>query len=73
MDRVRETVHYEVYDVDKSYNMAEFAKSKIPGFKPEFGYGYYEFKQPEYIEPEKKVVLVDKVRTSSFLIISYNA
>ena len=61
MDRVRETVHYEVYDIYESCNMVQFARSYIPGFRPERGYGYYEFKQEEFLKPEKKVVLVDKV------------
>ena len=61
MDRVRETVHFEIYDIYKPCNMVEFGRSHIPGFKPELGYGYYELKQEEFLEPEKKVVLVDKV------------
>ena len=61
MDRVRETVHYEVYNIRKSCNMAKCARHHIPGFKPELGYGYYEHKQEEILEPEKKVILVDKV------------
>ena len=61
MDRVRETVHYDVYDIHKSCNMAQFARAHIPGFRSELGYGYYEFKQNEFLEPEKEVVLTDKV------------
>ena len=59
--KVCETVHYEVYDVQKSCNMVKLAKHHIPGFKPELGYGYYEFKLEEFLKPEKNVVLVDKV------------
>lgn len=70
MARVHETVYNEVYEVDKTCNMAEFAKQKIPGFRPELGYGYYEFKQEEFLEPEKKVVLIDKVLYSLALLIS---
>ena len=62
VDRVRETVHFEIFDVNKPCNMAQFARSHIPGFRPELGYyGYFEFKQEEFLEPEKKVVLVHKV------------
>lgn len=61
MERVRETVFYNIYDVEETCYMAEFAKQKIPGFRPELGYGYYEFIQEEFLEPEKEVVLMDKV------------
>ena len=60
MDRVR--AHYTIYDLDVKYNMADFGKKNIPGFKSEMGYGYYEFKvQPEFFKPHKKVILVHKV------------
>ena len=62
MNRVSETVYYDLFDVYKSYNMVSFAKDQIPGFRPELGYGYYEFKQEELLEPEKNVVLIDKVK-----------
>ena len=62
MEQVPETVHYEVYDIQNSCNMAEFAKKHIPGFKLGRGYGYYQFKHKELIKPEKRVVLVDKVQ-----------
>ena len=62
MERVSETVHYELFDVYKTCNMMEFARHHIPGYRPELGYGYYEFKQEELLEPEKNVVLVDKVQ-----------
>ena len=62
MDRVRETVYYDLFDVYETCNMVDFAKHQIPGFRPELGYGYYEFKQEELLEPEKNVVLIDKVK-----------
>lgn len=61
MERVSETVHFDLFDVDETSNMMKFARQYIPGFRPELGYGYYEFKQEELLEPEKNVVLIDKV------------
>ena len=61
MDQVGSIVHHELYDIAETCNMVEFARQHIPGFSPELGYGYYEFKQEELLEPEKKVVLIDKV------------
>ena len=41
MDKVN--VHYSVYNVYEECTMEEFGKHHIPGFKPEHGYGYFEF------------------------------
>ena len=59
MDKVR--AHYTVYDIHEKCTMAEFGRDHIPGFKPEFGYGYYEFTQKEFYKPHKKVILIHKV------------
>ena len=59
MDRVR--AHYSTYNVYKQCKMAEFGRRHIPGFKPELGYGYYEFTQKEFFKPHKKVILVHRV------------
>ena len=59
MDEIRN--YYVIYDVDKDCNMTSFGGCNIPGFKIKGGYGYYEFKEPEYIKPHRNVMLVDKV------------
>ena len=59
MDKV--CAHYTVYDIKKECNMVHFGRDHIPGFKPELGYGYYEFTQNEFYKPHKKVILVHKV------------
>ena len=71
MDKIHATVHYEVYDVHKHCNMAEFGRHHIPGFRPELGYGFFEFKQEEFLMPHKAVILVDKVHTGyNYVIIA---
>ena len=72
MDRIYETVHYEVYDIHKRCNMAEFGRRHIPGFKPESGCGFFEFKQQEYLKPHKAVILVDKVSDVIIMLININ-
>ena len=52
MDRVH--AHYCIYNIRKRCNMAEFGKKHIPGFKPDLGYGYFEFTQDELFKPQKK-------------------
>jgi hypothetical protein len=61
MDRISAAVHYDVYDIHKHCNMAEFGRRHIPGFRPELGYGFFEFKEEEYLKPHKAVILIDKV------------
>ena len=48
--------------------MAEFARRNIPGYKLEYGYGYYEFIQDEFFKPHGKVILVHNVSTTQALI-----
>lgn len=63
MDQVN--AHYNVYDVKKRCNMASFGRECIPGFRPDLGYGYYEFKfQDEYFKSHKRVILIHKVKCS---------
>lgn len=55
--------YYTIYNVHTRCNMEEFGRKYIPGFKPEMGYGYYEFKQEdEYYKPHKRVILIHKVK-----------
>ena len=61
MDRIYETVHYDVYDIHKPCKMAEFGRHHIPGFRPDSGRGFFEFKKEEFLKPHKAVILVDKV------------
>ena len=42
-------------------NMISFAKEKLPGYKPKWGYGYYEFLNEEHIPFDQKVILMDSV------------
>ena len=59
MKKVRE--YNAIYDVNENSNMATFGRCCIPGFRMERGYGYYEFREPEFIKPHRNVILVDKV------------
>ena len=67
MDKFHETVHYEVYDVHKPCKMAEFGRSHIPGFRPESGCGFFEFKKEEFLKLHKAVILIDKVLSMDIL------
>ena len=66
MDKVSAAVYHELFEVEKPCNMVAFARQHIPGFRPELGYGFYEFKQEELLKPKKKVVLIDKVYCINF-------
>ena len=70
MDRVR--AHHSIYAIKRKCNMAEFARRQIPGFKPELGYGYYEFKEDGFFKPHKKVILVTEVSQIHFYIIKFD-
>ena len=70
MDRVR--AHHSIYAIKKKCNMAVFASRHIPGFKPELGYGYYEFKEDEFFKPHKKVILVAEVKPCIILLQTYD-
>ena len=59
MDRVR--AHHSIFIVKKQCKMEEFGRRHIPGYKPEYGYGYYEFTKDEFFKPHKKVILVRQV------------
>ena len=54
-----------IYYVDEDCNMAMFGRHCIPGFKMEQGHGYYRFSEPEFIKPQRNVILVDKARAES--------
>ena len=71
IERVPETAHYEVYNIKNDCNLAEFARKWIPGFKVGNGYGYYEFNSDEFIKPERRVVLIDKVQFISLYFYNY--
>ena len=62
MERVN--VHYTVYDVYEECTMAEFGRSHIMGFKPEQGYGFFEFtkEKEEYFKPHKLKMLLHQVQ-----------
>ena len=63
MDRVR--AHYSIYKIHKKCKMAEFGRKCItPEFRPELGYGYYEYTQDEFLKPDKRVILVHKVSST---------
>ena len=50
-----------MYDIPNKCKMEELRAQEIFGFKPEMGYGYYEFKEEEYLNLNKNVVLMHKV------------
>ena len=51
--------------------MVDFGKRHIPGFKPDLGYGYFEFTQNEVFKPQKRKILVHKVScTHSYQILT---
>lgn len=52
-----------VCDVKTECNMEKFGRQHIPGFTPEMGYGYYEFKEEdEHYKPYKRVIVIHKVK-----------
>lgn len=59
MNKVKK--YYELHDVHERCNMGDFGALKIPGFRPENGYGYFEFKKEEYLKLHKNIVLIHKV------------
>lgn len=73
MEKIPKNVHYLVYYVPKKCNMAEFgARAQgILGFKPEVGYGYYEFQMKEYLKLHKNVVLMHKVTSQKSCVPVY--
>ena len=48
---------------DDNKNMVRLAQEKLPGYKPEWGYGYYLFTEAEYIPLDKAIILMDIVST----------
>ena len=61
MERISYSVHRAVYNVDKQCSMEEFGRRYNPVFRAEQGYGYFEFTEEEYLEPDKNVIVMDKV------------
>lgn len=61
MEKIPKNVQYSMYDIPNKCKMADFGAQEILGFNPEMGYGYYEFKEEEYLNLDKNVVLMHKV------------
>ena len=62
MEKIPKNIYRIVCDVCEKCKMADFGAQKILNFKPEMGYGYYEFKEDaEYLNLDKNVVLMHKV------------
>ena len=61
MDQINEATYFDVIDVEKQCIMSKLLKERVPGFTPGVGYGYYEFVEDQTFDPEKNVVLLDKV------------
>ena len=53
-----------MFDVHQDYNIVEFAKENIPGYKVDSGHGYYEISKSAYLLPEAEVKVVDMVSCS---------
>ena len=66
MNKVSATVYRQLFEVKERCNMTAFARKNISVFRPDLGYGYYEFKQEELLKPKKNVVLIDKVYHVNF-------
>lgn len=49
------------YEVTEDIFVVEFARKHNMHYKPTSGCGYFEFTKPEYILPETKIILMDKV------------
>ena len=62
-DRVDEaTSQCEIFTVTADCRVVDFmSKSVSMIYNPVKGQGYYEFIEPEYISPNKQVILVDQV------------
>ena len=62
LDQVEE---FEVYDITEDTTVVDFTKQKIKNYEVASGYGFYEFIDGEYIEPSKRIMLLDKVNATS--------
>ena len=67
MERISKNVYCKVFNVTKRCNMDVFSEQRITGFKAEMGYGYYEFKEEEYLKPQKNVILMHKVNIKGYI------
>jgi hypothetical protein len=47
--------------------MEEFARDHISTYRQVNGFGYFEFKTPEYLETHKNVLVMDKVSHACIL------
>ena len=65
------TAPHEIFDVTEEdedmRKRTKFAKKHIPYYNPRAGYGYFEFKKPTYVLPERNIIGLKKV-----IIISNN-
>ena len=64
MERISYNIHKEVNYVNKDSTLEEFGRLCNPVFRAEQGYGYFEFTEPEYLKPQKNVIVIDKVCNS---------
>lgn len=61
MEKIQSESHGVICNVEEPCKMEAFGRRHIPGFKPETGYGYFEFTQEEFLKTYKNVILMDKV------------
>ena len=62
MERLdRHTNPYDVYEVTAASVVINFMLEKDPKYRPTNGRGYYELTKPEFVSPEKHVLLLHEV------------
>lgn len=59
---------FQVYDVREDCTTLELGKKEIPGYNPSQGLGYYEFTQAEYISLNAKVMLMNQVHSTAYIL-----
>lgn len=65
LDRVDELASTpEIFTVPKECQVFDFMTEKVSSYLPSQGKGYYEFVNPEFIAPNKQVLLISKVSCS---------
>ena len=60
-DSFEEPESHEIYEVEEDISIVDFTKRVKENYKVKAGYGFYEFVDPEFVEQDKRVMLMDGV------------
>lgn len=55
-------VPFEIFEVCEETNIVDFANEKVTAYEHSSGYGYFEFIEPEYIQPHQKIIIMKEVK-----------